>query len=314
MPAEDPVLDLAVPESPAFTLLGLSPQNVVRPATPRILATSLLSGVDRNGNFQAGLALDVSPYMLFAGDSLTIEEYRKEENWWKRVLANIQVSLATTKGAEKADDAVRLGFGVRTILWNQGDPRQDLILQDCLLTNLKPPLLTAFPNKDAWGEAFKAYPEKGAPIAAKCQAESEKRNWNASSLELAVAPSFIQKTGSDDNIAFGGAAFWTSLAWGFDGIKSLKDTSQLIFHVRYTLDQETPDPNIKDRFFKQDTLITGLRVRIGKPTLNVSFEGNFIHADPEGARSDNSYSASLGTDIKVANNIWLQLAVGGTRH
>lgn len=47
-------LDLAVPDSPAFAILGLSPETVVRPSSPRDLATTLLNGVDRRGNLQSG--------------------------------------------------------------------------------------------------------------------------------------------------------------------------------------------------------------------------------------------------------------------
>src|SRR5690606_35054097 len=47
-------LDLAVPDSPALAILGLSPETVVRPGTPRDLATTVLNGVDRRGNLQSG--------------------------------------------------------------------------------------------------------------------------------------------------------------------------------------------------------------------------------------------------------------------
>src|SRR5258708_17355465 len=58
-------LDFSVPDSPAFTILGVTPQTITRPTTPRGLAASLLNGVDENGNFQAGFALDTAPYMLY---------------------------------------------------------------------------------------------------------------------------------------------------------------------------------------------------------------------------------------------------------
>src|SRR5262249_47786630 len=70
-------VDLAVPESPAFAVLGITPQSVTRPTSPRSFATSLLNGLDEKGNFQAGLAIDVAPYLLLAGPALTLEDYQR---------------------------------------------------------------------------------------------------------------------------------------------------------------------------------------------------------------------------------------------
>src|SRR5918911_17393 len=41
--------DLGVPESPAFTVLGLNPQTVVRPTSPKEFATAFLNGLDEHG-------------------------------------------------------------------------------------------------------------------------------------------------------------------------------------------------------------------------------------------------------------------------
>src|SRR5262249_4604445 len=87
--------DLAVPESPAFTVLGLSPETVVRPSSPREFASSLLNGVDRNGNFQSGVALDFAPYLTLAADEMTLGQYRS--NYKLRFLSRTQFSFANTK-------------------------------------------------------------------------------------------------------------------------------------------------------------------------------------------------------------------------
>ena len=52
--------DISIPDSPAFTILSITPQNVTNPTTVRDLATALINGVDRNGNFQSGVAIDAS--------------------------------------------------------------------------------------------------------------------------------------------------------------------------------------------------------------------------------------------------------------
>src|SRR6185295_1042567 len=86
-------VDMSVPESPAFTVLGVTPETVIRPTSPRAFATSLLNGVDQNGNFQSGLAMDFVPYLLLAGDELTLRKYQTQPI--ARLLARTQFSFAT---------------------------------------------------------------------------------------------------------------------------------------------------------------------------------------------------------------------------
>jgi hypothetical protein len=105
-------LDLAVPESPAFTVLGLTPESVVRPTSPRELALSLLNGVDANNNFQAGVAVDTVPFTLLFGEGFTLGDYRRDPV--ERALARLQLSVATAKGTSEDDEAVRLGLGLPT--------------------------------------------------------------------------------------------------------------------------------------------------------------------------------------------------------
>lgn len=124
-------LDLAVPESPAFAVLDLTPQSVVRPTSPRELATALLNGVDRNGHFQTGIALEVDPYLLYARD-LELSTYRQGRFNIQRLIARSQISLATTKGASSDDKSVRLSLGASITPVDYGDPRLDTELLDCI--------------------------------------------------------------------------------------------------------------------------------------------------------------------------------------
>ncbi|HZI49982.1 MAG TPA: hypothetical protein VFD75_19440, partial [Pyrinomonadaceae bacterium] len=102
-------VDLSVPESPAFTVLGFTPNTVVRPASPKAFATSLLNGLDQNGNFQSGLAFDLTPFMLVNGENITIKDYN--DHYLTRLLSRTQFSFATTKGASSDDTATRLAAG-----------------------------------------------------------------------------------------------------------------------------------------------------------------------------------------------------------
>src|SRR5258705_13872035 len=104
------MVDLSVPDSPAFTVLGLTPEEVARPTTARKLATSLLNGVDRNGVLQTGVAIDTLPYLALAGQLLTLDDYRKPSNYALRFLARGQASVAPAKASEVTDKARRFGL------------------------------------------------------------------------------------------------------------------------------------------------------------------------------------------------------------
>ncbi len=121
--------DLAVPDSPAFTVLGVTPENVTHPTTPREFATSLLNGVDERGNFQTGLALDFVPFLTFFGKDTSLKKYADQP--LTRFLARTQVSFATAKGVTDEDRSTRLALGLRMTIWDKGDPRSDKALEEC---------------------------------------------------------------------------------------------------------------------------------------------------------------------------------------
>ena len=149
-PASAPVsvvnLDLNVPDSPAFSILGLTPDKVTKPTSLRDIATSLLNGTDIRGNLQSGVAIDISPFRLLnaqeiktinAGNplhGLTIGDYRRD--YGKQLLYRTEFSIATAKGSSSADPSTKIALGVTTTLFNDGDP----VLDEALLKSLKFPL------------------------------------------------------------------------------------------------------------------------------------------------------------------------------
>jgi hypothetical protein len=325
-------VDLSVPESPAFTVLDLTPETVVRPSSPRELASALLSGVDRNGNFQSGTALDFAPYLTLAGNQLTLRQY--QDNYRLRLASRTQFSFATTKGASEDDKSLRLALGFRVTLWDRGDPHTDQVLMGCFrtvqktfFTNTTPPkvlppeLLPATATDDvkaASGQAWRDFAAKSATANEtrnqgneQCRADARKRNWNKSSWIVAFAPSWISTTGQTKNFKWNGGGFWTSVAYGFEGFPGLKEHSQLIFHARYRNKEQVPDPDNKGKFFSQNSLFLGARLRVGTENTTASFEGVFVRSHPEGKAFDNSARYSVGLERRVAENLWFALSFGG---
>lgn len=328
--------DLAVPDSPAFVALGLNPEEVARPATVHEFATSVLSGLDKNGNFQAGFALDFAPYLMIKGDDLTITDYR--DSYGKQFGAGFQVSLATTKGTATADQSLRTALGFRFPFWNRGDPRKDKKLEACLNGSpAMPARPTSWPEdgreqaKQDWIHRLENewVPEVEQWVG-QCLKTSEERLWNASAFDIGAAPTLIQEGGSVSNIAWGGATFWASLAYGFDkhrrwewredkkpqddALEAKDDSSwaakksQLILHVRFRLDEM--DPVAQNVFVKQNSLLVGTRWRAGKPALAFSLEASYVYEKPEGVSSTSSFRGAANTDIKIYKQTWLLLALG----
>lgn len=332
---EKAALDLSVPESPGFTILGLTPQDVIRPASPRKFATALLSSIDANGNLQNGIAVDTVPYLLLAGDSLTKEKYREKttNGYLRRLFARTQFSLATTKGTSEDDKSARIGSGVHVTLFDYGDPRLDTVLDSCFTD-------VAVATRNAARAEFGLPPippneadavQPPDPITRRkllarqltllnevykskykvCLDESKKRNFARSSFVIGAAGSWISKNGDSSKFTYNGAGIWTSLAYGFEGIPGLKEKSQLIFHFRRRVKEEVPDPLNEGMFITKDSNLFGMRFRFGSPNWTGNLEGVYQGEHFAGRKPDSNFKLSLGSDYKIADNLYLNFSVGG---
>jgi len=312
-------LDLAVPDSPAFAILGLSPETVVRPSTPRDLATTVLNGVDRRGNLQSGLAVDFAPLFLFAGKELTYNNYKSSRG--TQLYGRTQISFATAKGATDGDKSLRLALGVRTTLWDQGDPRLDETLVTCLDDIPIPVPTTALLTqaaRDAW--VAKATAER-RPAVEGCHKAFKTRAWNASSFAVGVAPSWQSPTGESKDFAYAGTAVWASLALGLSMSEpatsgapaQVHPFGQLIVQGRYRNKEMVPDKNTKGAFFDQDSAGVGARLLLGAADRAVVIETQVARQSPKTGSSTTSVSVSGGGQLRLASDLWVSLSVGATR-
>lgn len=319
----DAAIELTVPSSPAFAILGLSPENVARPATLREFAASILNGVDANGNLQTGVAIDTSPYLLIAGDQLTIRAYIDEP--LKRWLARTQLSLATAKGASDDDKAFRFAVGVHLTPWDAGDPRLLTSLLECLTRIPFPPLPTIPPGSSdeqikkilAEYEATKTKQPFQREMADACRASAKPQLWNRSRWALGVAAAWISEDGDLGDVGWDGAAAWTSLILGQDIWERFMPPaaariSQLILHARYRDSERVPNPLGEGPFIEQDSLVLGTRVRLGNDKLGVNLEGAFVREDRQSGGDDDYIRYSVGVEFRLAANLWIQVGVGGT--
>ena len=310
-------LDLLVPESAAFAVLGFTPQTVLRPATPQQFATSLINGLDQNGNFQNGLALETAPYMLFNGENVTIRDYM--DQYVTRVLSRTQFSFAVTKGSSNDDLSTRVAAGINFVLWDRGDPRvyrpgEEGDVLDCFVKNLDStiPIPPSIDPDDVEAVRNFVAPELARlkPVADKCRSEGQKARWNRSAWTFAYAPSWISKNGPNSDFKWNGGAFWTSLAYGFEEMPSLRKIGQLIAHVRYRSREEVPDDTNPGQFLTQNTWFLGARFRAGSPKFALNIEDAYLRSKGLGGRVDTSNRFTIGSELRLNNNLYFVISAG----
>ena len=300
---------LSAPDSPAFAILNVSPQVISRPGSPRELAMSLLQGVDAQGHPQSGIAVETSPYLLFWGDDLTLEKYRDVKGR-ERALSRIQISLATAKGTGSEDQSLRIAAGVRTTLWDDGDPRLDQELTVCIdkaqQTALKayPPASAMESDEERQARALQmeTFVEARAKI---CRAESAKRTWNKSAMDIGIAAAWINRSSNSNAYNWDGSGAWMSVSHGFS-------KSQLILHARYRGDESVPGFTSGTGYPEQDSFTGGVRYRYGGPRQTLHAEGLYIQTKSSSATREESYRYLIGAELAVSENLWLTVDAGGS--
>lgn len=254
--------DFLVPTSPAFSILGISPEEVVRPESPRELGMAILNGTDEKGNLHQGIALDFVPYELIGGANLA--DYRM--NWLDRILSRTQISLATSKGSDEDDKSLRVAVGLRITLIDCGDPRTDSTLEetfvkeiaagvkkdlaviDAEITSLAQQLVVDPPPSQVQSEMIELeltkLEVKRKKVAQDVKKkfvekwdgylkENEAGNWNATSFALGFAPVFFSESGESGDFESDSFTAYCTLSYGFDRIKKNKE--------RGTIERQTQD-------------------------------------------------------------------------
>ncbi len=312
-------VNYTIPDSPAFTLLGVNPDKIERPATPRDLATSLLNGLDENGHFQSGLALDIDPFMLLRGKATSITAY---DHLYIRWLANSQLSVGTTKGTTSDDTSTKLGLGLHTLLWNRKDPRLDKTLT-AAFTKAGTDVLLRIPetcgpipagDKDAVEKCETKMLKVIEDAIAPRKKELEDKYWNSSYLAAAAAIALVSQSGSLDSMKWNGAGAWTTLAYGFEDASDknfFRKHAELSFHAEWRNNESVTDPTNNGQTFLRNSELGGLRLLLGSSSNNGSFETVYRHSHPKDpVRVDENYARlTAGVEHKVSDQLWLNFSV-----
>ncbi len=112
------ILDYHVPTSPAFGILDISPQQVVRAGAAKPFVAGIFTDYLKTQKLNPGIAIDFSPYVLLGGGFKNIKEY--QGNPEKRILANTMISFATIKNSIDTAN-MDIGLGLRITLFDSHD-------------------------------------------------------------------------------------------------------------------------------------------------------------------------------------------------
>lgn len=301
---------LGVPASPAFTSLGVTPEKVIRPGNARDFAISILQGVDENGNFQNGLAIDSAWFLPIFGTDITKKEYIANPDGFNttRFLSRNSISIGSSNGSGDNDKSNRLAVGTRQIIFDFGDPRLDTDLTKCIdnaqskvfSVPLEPEVLND-PTKKSIANAER---EKQAEAIIKpCREASVKKNFGKPAMDVGVSPVWISDDGQTKNMKWQGVSTWASIQ------ATLSDVL-LVGNVQY----KSKDMQIQSNGIPLEgqSISAGVKARYGSPSFGALAQGVYTNFDSSDGNKENQLLYSVGGEIKLAEKLWLEASIGST--
>jgi hypothetical protein len=302
IPAAFSSLNLTNPTSPAAKLIGANDGKITTISTPDQFGLEVLNGLDNNGNFNTGVAVDTLPYVLIRGNGLTLEQYR--ESGIQRFLANTKLSIATTKASDSIGTA-RAGLGIEFVIINEGDPRldaqfsQDLVaIQGKILDKVG-----EMGGPNATPQQLKEIAEAFNPDIQKAKARAEKRAGQKPMWTAAFGQSWVSPTGLYSDLRGEGMGFWTTYR------VSMSDDAQLLLHASARNGERISDR--KGGFINTDTLVGGVRLQSGNRDFRFSLETAYNRESQGGQRTNDYLSFGIGLEPRLFENSWLSLSFGG---
>jgi hypothetical protein len=210
-------VEFAVPDAPAFTLLGTDQSQIVRPVSVREFAVAVSDFVGGGAGFTIprAFAVEVSPGLLIGGKRLSLAAYQRNATLYR-----LRVSIATHSPAS-GGGPTEIAFGIRVNLVDESDLRTNVAYVD-----------SATAIADSINQIYEAARERVGPpptpivltedelarvgrIEAGLKDAWARKKWNARMLEIAggIRASAADSTGQDLHSQEG--AGWATFATGF---------------------------------------------------------------------------------------------------
>ena len=120
--------DLAAPDAPAYVLLGVEPNSIEKPSSPRAFALSTLN-LFTNTSAAQPQAIEVSPYWLFDHSDLDYKTY-SGPGFFQRIKQTASFSIATDSLSGTGGASPNLGLGLRVdLLSGDKNPEEAAVLK-----------------------------------------------------------------------------------------------------------------------------------------------------------------------------------------
>jgi hypothetical protein len=317
--------DAPVPTSPAFTALGISPENVSTPMTPREFALSLLNGTDRQGRIQSGFAVDFAP-LTWLEPGFSHEDYSGSRLF--RSLYNTSISIGTTKESEDGD-AQRVALGVSMRLWNSEE--DDVVealsgfAKNFVDQNPLPINDPRTSDDDAAHAAALSARHNLAESEMAKFARLRTQTWGRGSASIAWAPTWISESGKWDDLRYDGSIAWAAASFQLNGPNEAElnelarngaqvDAKRRFWHLltqaQFREGEHVEAEGEDAESYVQDSLLIAARLRYGTVDFNGSAEIGYLRVwnGPQGDGDAVRYGLTL--ERKVADNTWLVVSAG----
>jgi hypothetical protein len=297
-------VDFSTPRSPAAKIIGEVDQ-AGSISSPDELAIQLLTGLDSDGKFQPGIAIDFVPYLLIKGTNFTLAEYRNDG--FQQFLARTKFSVATSK----SDTNARLGSGAEFILIDQGDPRLDTPLLgeiNSILDKQPPPIkqdLRETPeNFDKRQKRyFKAYDDSLKPLIEDAKNQARDRLTQQPIWNVGFGSSLVSTSGKYFDLRSDGMGIWSTYKTGLGG------KSEIRLQSNYRSGERISDR--KGAFFNGNTVTLAAQVRTGDEDFKFSFETAFNIENQSGKESNTYLNFGIGVEPKLNKDLWLSFSING---
>ena len=293
--------DLRAPSSPAFVLLGVEPEAIQRPGTPKALLTSVLSSVGNEDLVPRDYALDVGPYWLFPHPRLTFDRFTRP-GLGQSLLQGLSVSVATSQleGGTGVEGGTGIGLGFRTLVLS-GRPNSKIENQDSplrkRLADIQLQCVRDLANATSEQEkqAIRERCNREARSIADSIAEETKRPIGLL-VELAGGATALFQEDRFDRGRLGRAGVWITPAY------RLEHPALDILAVGRYMREDTLDVNLWD--------VGGrLHFQLGDFALSGEFVKRFRSGGQQ-AVSDDTERYGAVAEYRVQNNLYLVASFG----
>lgn len=276
----------AVPESPAFTFLNVTPAEISRPGSVRAFGAAVLDGISASGEIKQGLALDFAPWTYLPGVSITLRDYQTNPVLY--ALANTQTSLATARAAGDSADT-DLAFGIRVTLFDRTDPMADTAYTNELRRRIAAKCEIIIFDED---EDLATRRTCLSTVTREWQNtwRDERSRWNGSSLAVAFAG------GGQLNESLIGQAHWGGASAWVTGSVGVGTSGLVVGQLRYQAGEDEAPAGFS----------YGARGFVGTRVANAFLE--IVRDD----RVENSAGLNWtgGLEFRAADRLWLSTGLG----